>query len=252
MRLAIFSDIHGNPIALRAVLEDIEAAGGVDGYWALGDFSAIGYDPATIFDVLTNLPNRVMIKGNTDRYLLTGERPRPAIEAVVNDPSLMPIILEINTNFGWTVGYLAACGWLGWMDKLPTEARLTLPDGTRLLGVHASPKNDELGFDPELTDDECRELLGDCQADVVVCGHTHQALERRVDGVHIVNVGNVSNPITADKRASYVILEADEAGYRIEPRQVDYDSDIVMQTIRAVRHPAAAYLCSFYEKDKTS
>lgn len=252
MRLAIFSDIHGNPIALRAVLEDIEAVGGVDGYWALGDFAAIGYDPATILDVLINLPNRAMVKGNTDRYILTGERPRPTPTEVLTNPDLMPIILEINTNFGWTQGYLAACGWLGWLDKLPFESRLTLPSGTRLLGVHASPQNDELGFDPDLSDDECRRLLGDCQADVVVCGHTHQTLDRRVDGVHIVNVGCVSNPLTDDKRASYVILETTDNGYHVEWRQVEYDIEIVQQTIRAIRHPAATYLCSFYEGAKRS
>ncbi|MGH2370642.1 MAG: hypothetical protein ACRDI2_20895 [Chloroflexota bacterium] len=31
MRLALFSDVHGNPIALDAVLADIAAADGVDG-----------------------------------------------------------------------------------------------------------------------------------------------------------------------------------------------------------------------------
>jgi len=45
MRLAMFSDIHGNPIAFNAVLEDIAARGGVDGYCVLGDLVAIGYDP---------------------------------------------------------------------------------------------------------------------------------------------------------------------------------------------------------------
>jgi hypothetical protein len=38
MRIAFISDIHGNSIALDAVLADIEARGGVDAYWLLGDF----------------------------------------------------------------------------------------------------------------------------------------------------------------------------------------------------------------------
>jgi predicted phosphodiesterase len=42
MRIALLSDIHGNPVALDAVLADIEAQGGVDTYWILGDFSAMG------------------------------------------------------------------------------------------------------------------------------------------------------------------------------------------------------------------
>ena len=36
------SDIHGNPIALDAVLADIQDQGGVDSCWVLGDIVAIG------------------------------------------------------------------------------------------------------------------------------------------------------------------------------------------------------------------
>jgi hypothetical protein len=45
-RIAILADIHGNSIALDAALADIEAKGGVDAYWLLGDYAAIGFDPA--------------------------------------------------------------------------------------------------------------------------------------------------------------------------------------------------------------
>ncbi len=41
MRLALLSDVHGNPIALDAVLGDIDARGGADGYWVLGDLVGI-------------------------------------------------------------------------------------------------------------------------------------------------------------------------------------------------------------------
>ncbi len=44
MRLAILSDIHGNPLALDAVLADIQSQGEVDAYWVLGDFAALGYE----------------------------------------------------------------------------------------------------------------------------------------------------------------------------------------------------------------
>ena len=42
MRLAILSDIHGNPLALDAVLADIQRQGEVDAYWVMGDFAAAG------------------------------------------------------------------------------------------------------------------------------------------------------------------------------------------------------------------
>ena len=45
MRIALIADIHGNSIALDAVLADIKQRGDVDGYWLLGDLCAIGFRP---------------------------------------------------------------------------------------------------------------------------------------------------------------------------------------------------------------
>ena len=44
MHLPLISDMHGNPLALDAVLADIAAQGGVDETWVLGDLAALGYD----------------------------------------------------------------------------------------------------------------------------------------------------------------------------------------------------------------
>ena len=38
MRIALISDIHGNLLALEAVLADVAAQGGVDAYWISGIF----------------------------------------------------------------------------------------------------------------------------------------------------------------------------------------------------------------------
>ena len=46
MRVAVFSDCHGNAIALEAVLADIEGTGGVEAHWVIGDVADMGSDPA--------------------------------------------------------------------------------------------------------------------------------------------------------------------------------------------------------------
>src|SRR5215472_4794911 len=112
MRLAIFSDVHGNPIALDAVLADIRARGGVDGYWILGDFVAMGFDPAAVLRALTALPNARFVRGNTDRYVLTGQGatgrgPLTIADAQAN-PDLVPTLVSISQGLAWTYGYLAA------------------------------------------------------------------------------------------------------------------------------------------------
>src|SRR5438445_6075866 len=129
MRLAMISDIHGNPIAFNAVLEDIAARGGVDGYCILGDFVAIGYDPPGVLDRLVPLPNAHFVQGNTDRYVVTGQRPYPHLDDVRNDPRLVPRLIEVAHTFAWTLGYVSATGWFDWLAKLQLEKTLELPGG---------------------------------------------------------------------------------------------------------------------------
>ena len=243
MRLALLSDTHGNPIAVNAVLADVEARGGVDGYWVLGDIVALGYDPVGVLERLTVLPNVRFVQGNTDRYVVTGERPYPYFEDVAADAALLPRLVEVAHTFAWTQGYVTAAGWLEWLAALPFEQRVTLPDGTRLLGVHVAPdRNDGVGVHPRLAEAELRKMLDGCTADLVVVGHTHWPIERVQDGVRVVNVGSVSNPLAPDRRASYVILTATEAAYEIEFRRVEYDYDAAIAAVERCRHPGGGYI----------
>ena len=78
MKIALMSDIHGNLIALDAVLSDILSTGGVDEYWIVGDHVAIGPDPNGVLERLKALPCASFTGGNTDRYVVTGDRPDPS------------------------------------------------------------------------------------------------------------------------------------------------------------------------------
>src|SRR5260370_21009039 len=71
MRLAILSDIHGNPVALDAVLADIQSQGEVDAYWVLRDFAALGYDPVTPLEKITALSHASFTPATTRRYVFT-------------------------------------------------------------------------------------------------------------------------------------------------------------------------------------
>ena len=249
-RLAILSDVHGNLIALDAVLHDVETRGGADAYWVLGDLAALGYDPAGALARLASLPNARVVRGNTDRYLVTGDRPpdAPSLAAAQADPAQLSKLVEVEQSFTWAQGYLAG-GWLDWLAALPADERLTLPDGTRLLGVHASPGHDDgPGLGPPAGDETLASRLHGCVAGVVAAGHTHRPMDRTVTTnsgpVRIVNVGSVSNPSGDDLRASYALLDAGPAGYEIALHRVAYDVDAVVAAIARSRMPAlpAAWL----------
>jgi predicted phosphodiesterase len=245
VRIGLLSDIHGNRHALEAVLRDA-AAREVDTWWVLGDLAAIGPDPVGTVEVLANLPGVEVVRGNTERYVLTDDRPPPSAEEVIADQGLLPLYALIQRSFAWTAGALAACGWTGWLEGLALEVRTTLPDGTSVLGVHASPGSDDgEGITPHRPTAELRAALAGADAQVVFAGHTHQPTDRDIDGIRAVNLGSVSNPITDDLRASYVVIHADRHGHTIEHRRVGYDRDAFLSAVAASGHPASEFIASF-------
>jgi predicted phosphodiesterase len=243
VRIALLSDVHGNTIALDAVLTDLRLWEPVDEVWLLGDLAAIGYDPVGVLERLSQLPNARFVRGNTEEYITAGTLPPPTPEDVQASPELLPGFTEMVRAFGWTQGALTTAGWLGWLVDLPLEQRTTLPDGTRLLGVHVSPGTTVgPGIRPSLSEEETGSLLAGCEADLVCVGHTHYPLHIQVGGVDLVNVGGVSNPVVPDLLARYVLLDGDRAGYHVQWRSVSYDREAVIAAAYDVRYPGAAYI----------
>ncbi|MEM7117288.1 MAG: metallophosphoesterase family protein [Chloroflexota bacterium] len=253
MRLALLSDIHGNSIALDAVFADIEQAGGVDGYLFGGDYCAAGYDPAGVLQRIHALPNAVFIRGNMDRQTIYLNEMWPQVEAAEMDSKLVRIAINVARSMSWTLGAVTVLGYSDWFRDLPLEHRLILPDGTRLLLVHAAPGTDDgRGVRLDHTQEDLTNILAGCEADLVLVGHTHIPLDKQVGDIRVVNLGGVSNPHMPDFRAWYAILEADEKGYRLAQRQVAYDVEAVMAAIRASTHPTPEFLCSYFEGKQIS
>lgn len=250
MRIALLSDVHGNRIALDAVLAHLAAQGGADAIWVLGDLAAIGPQPVQTLERLAALPNSTLVGGNTDRFVVTGARPFPTPSDVRADGTLLEAYGEVAATFAWTAGAVTAVGGLPFLEALPPDARLTLPDGSRLLGVHAAPGDDDgPGLNPTQTDAELEQLLAGCEADLVCAGHTHWPMDRWVNGRRVVNLGSVSNPLTPALCATYALLEAGAAGYCLRHYRVPFDRQAVIDALERVRHPARAYIRRFMRGD---
>ena len=121
MRVAVFSDVHGNLAALDAVLADARRAD-VDEFWVAGDLVAHGPHPAATIRRLMELPNARFVRGNTDRYVLTGEL------SPVMPLSDVGMLVRASCSFAWTRGAITAVGGYDWLASLPVERTATLPD----------------------------------------------------------------------------------------------------------------------------
>lgn len=242
VEIAVLTDVHGNSVALDAVTADARTSG-VERFWVLGDLVAMGPDPIGTIERLQALEPEVMIRGNTDRYVLHDENPFPPVDELPLESALVEEMVEIAACISWTKGMLTAAGQLDWLGRGRDNHGCPLPDGTSLLAVHASlHRDDGRGIDPEITDDDLRALFPGVNGGVVLGGHTHHATDRIVGQTRFVNPGSVSNHLTDDRRARYLLLRADDHGVEFEHRAIDYDVEAAKALFERFAPPGRASL----------
>ncbi len=239
-RLAVLSDIHGNLLALEAVLADVEAQGPPDAYWVLGDLIAFCPWPAATLARLRALPNVALLQGNTDRYVVTGRRPVFPVRSP-EDWAQMPFTLAArDANFRWTVERLSYADYK-FLRDLPPRLEMDIPGYGHIVAVHATPADDETNIRPDTPDDEVRPHLSGLDARLLLYGHTHRPLDRIIDGVRIVNDGSVGLPLDGDHRSAYVLLDFEEDECTVTIRRVAYDLETVVAELERVEHPGRAW-----------
>jgi predicted phosphodiesterase len=194
--LAVLYDIHGNLVALDAVLEDADRAG-ADAYLLGGDFASWSPWPLETIERLRELPNSTWIRGNGERWLREPPQDRPDVAA-----ELAAADSGLGTNEGW-------------LYSLQPQVEL---DG--VLYVHGSPLSDVDSFPAEPSDDDERMLNG-VHDKTVVFGHSHLQFERPgPNNTTLINPGSAGMPLDGDARAAYALREDDG---EFEFRRVEYD-----------------------------
>jgi predicted phosphodiesterase len=227
MGVGVLADVHGNAVALRAVLDDASCYG-VQRWWALGDLVVFGPRPAEVLQLLSGLPSIEFVMGNTDRHVVEGT-------------SAFSMAGAGAPGVAWTQGVLSQAGMLDWLSGLPASQTLELSGGTRMLGIHASPSSDDgPGIDPDSSDEQLEGLLNGCGAEVVVGGHTHLATDRIVGAIRALNPGSVGLPRRC-RGAGWLVVD-DEDGLTVEHHVVPFDIDAVISDSRARRYPNADYV----------
>ena len=97
-----------------------------------------------------------------------------------------------------------------------------------VLFCHASPRSDEELITSLTSDELLSQALAGTAARVVVAGHTHVQLDRRVDEQRFVNAGSVGMPYEAQPGAYWALLGPD-----VELRRTAYDLEAAAARMRA-------------------
>jgi predicted phosphodiesterase len=238
MRTALISDVHGNAVALDAVLADLERDP-VDQVVCLGDMIQGGAEPAEVVRRLRELRCPVVL-GNADAFLLdpeSGEEATTQRQLAVRE---------------WTVAQIGADG-VAFIDSFRPTLDVSLGDGRMLLAFHGSPTSFDDIVLPHLEEGEFRRLLGPPAADVLAGGHVHLQWLRRYGDSTFLNPGSVglaydhaqpadTDDLRIDAIAEYARLDVEGDLLQIAFRRIPLDRDAVLAAIDASGMPHADYL----------
>lgn len=218
-RVAAIYDIHGNDMALEAVLKDIQNHE-VDTIVVGGDL-AWGPEPARVMERLMSLEGDVhFIKGNADREV--GEQ-------YGVEQGMEQWVAEINQ---WCRDQLTA-PQIQFLNHLQEHITISIDGLGDVLFVHGSPRSDEEAIRIDTPEKEIFPMVQNVSQTVIICGHTHIQFDRSVSGKRMINAGSVGLQ-SAARGACWALLGPD-----VELRQTNYNFELAAERIRQSGVPMA-------------
>lgn len=243
LRIALIADIHGNTVALEAVLAGLERHP-TDHIVCLGDIAAGGPDPAGAIDRLREL-GCLTVRGNTDVGMV--DMPDWWLEpSSIGLPEAAIPGMEISV---WAAEQLSEAHRRH-LAGLPGTRALDLGLAGRMLAFHGSPRSADELITATTPDDALEEMVEGIPATVLAGGHTHVPLVRRAGHRTLVNPGSVGMPfetygyaggVPVLWHAAYAVVTVDGPEVSFSLRQVAVDRDAVEDSVRESGMPHAEW-----------
>lgn len=223
MRMAIFSDIHGNLEAMEAFVEHVMRKE-VDRFVCLGDLVGYGANPSECISLVRSLPNIVVTLGNHDAAVLWDSSPY-----MMNDPA-KEVILWCMEN----------------LSEDEKEYLASLPLSHCFNGIkfsHANPY-DPKGWHYVNNRKSALRCFRSCKEKLLFVGHTHiplvttkknilqvlfeepeheKSIKIDISKRQIFNCGSIGQPRTGTHELNYLIFDSREATITYYAIPYDYE-----------------------------
>jgi len=221
-QVAVLSDVHGNAVALEAVLRELRAGPEPDLIVFGGDLTW-GPLPEESWALVAHLHSAVFVRGNAERALA---------EAAERD------------DIGRDAELTERERWMVERHSPATRARLADFVESAVVEIealgpvrfcHGSPRCDEELVTFATPEPRMRAMLDGVPEKVLVTAHTHLQFDRRVADIRSINPGSVGMPYEGQSGAAYWAL----LGPEVELQQTPYDIDEAVRRYRATDDPRA-------------
>jgi putative phosphoesterase len=194
-RVAVLSDVHGNAVALRAVLAELGAV--EHDLVVFGGDLTWGAEPRETYELASSLDRALFVRGNADRAVAEEDRAteRARWMQEQHDGELRDFVA-------------------GFPEHVVVDVEGLGP----VRFSHGSPRSDEECVTPETPGERVREFMSGVPERILVSAHVHIQFDREVDGVRSVNPGSVGLPYEGEPGAYWAVLGPD-----VELRRTEYD-----------------------------
>lgn len=210
-RIVLFSDVHGNIVGLRTILDAVSKLKNVSHIIACGDF--FGYDGGNddVFEICDEF-NVIMLRGDHEEYMMK-------IEAGLNHEIPHPVISETHK---WLQSHLNKKNFNRLMN-LDVNISIKINENYSLLACHSGPtgiRSRTCAADVPL--EILRKTYGKLDENFIVYGHHHEPHVIHVDDKILINCASVGMR-KADNISNYTIIEYDDEQFTIAQNKLRYD-----------------------------
>jgi putative phosphoesterase len=220
VKITLLADIHGNLPALRAVLWHARGQGADQTVLNLGDLTGYGPNPDEVVH-WTQASHVLSVLGDYDQKVLSKKLRQEGWKRVKTP--------EKRQMFAWSYDVLSKRA-RRILKRLP-EQRLIQLEGVRILMAHGSPASIKDHLSIDTPQKRLLELASQTEADVILCGNSHQAFCRKAGDVLFINPGTVGRPDDGDPRASYAVMDVQDGKVDVKFHRVSYDVSTAAQAL---------------------
>lgn len=220
MRVAVFSDIHGNYQALKAILKHIEK-NSIDKIIYLGDAISIGPDSKQCLRYL-NSKIDVFVLGNHEHYIIEGSQ-------IDKDMSIGEIL-----HNNWLISTLNKQDF-NILKKYKDSYELSI-NNKKFLFIHFFLKNDVYPYEhlSIYKNDKYKQVVNNIDAEYIFYGHFHPGRYDEVNNKKLYCIG--SSGCVYDDKTFYYLIDGQQ-DINIEKIELKFNRKVFINRINNMNYP---------------
>jgi putative phosphoesterase len=201
LRIAVFSDVHGNLLQLDAFFK-VTASLGIDQYICLGDLCNYYPDNKKVIELIQE-KKVICLLGNHDEFYTQS----------------ITLSSERKLAYNYDLSLQHSIPHITFLKSLPEYHRINVKD-ISILFCHGSPIDYKYGYVYPDTD---LKIFADIPDQIIFIGHTHRQFIKDYNGKVFCNVGSVGQPRDNGALFGFAILDTLDFSIKLYRKKVEVE-----------------------------